>query len=76
MSTILEELKRYFQNTPQEKILSDWAETEKYDEVGPTVQEFRRVSKFFFTFEDYYPKEKEKCNILVDPKYNLRVSFF
>jgi len=37
---MLEELKRYFETTPREKILADWAKTEEYDKVGPTVDQF------------------------------------
>lgn len=76
MSNILEELKRYFQDTSQEKILSDWAELEKYDRVEPTVQEFKKVSQYFFKYDNYILSENwKKCNILANPKFNLRVSF-
>jgi len=40
MATILEKLKLYFQSNSKEKIISDWAESEKYDKVGPTIGEF------------------------------------
>ncbi len=40
MKNLVEELKRYFETTPQDKILEDWAKTEKYDKVGPTCDEF------------------------------------
>lgn len=39
-NNFFEELKKYFQNTPREQILEDWARTEKFDELGPTVEEF------------------------------------
>ena len=60
MSIILEELKRYFQDTPQEKILSDWAELEKYDQVGPTIQEFKKVTRYFFEYDNYILSKKWK----------------
>jgi hypothetical protein len=46
METILDRLKVYFDNTPDEKIELDWAKTKKYDEVNsPTVEEFLRASR-------------------------------
>ena len=76
MSNILEELKRYFQHSSQEKILNDWAELEKYDEVGPTIQEFKKVNQYFFKYDNYILSESfKKCNILANPKFNFRVSF-
>lgn len=40
MDNFVEELKKYFQETPREKVLSDWEKSKKSDEVGPTVDEF------------------------------------
>jgi hypothetical protein len=40
MNNFYEDLKKYFETTPQEKILEDWAKTKKWDNVGPTVNEF------------------------------------
>jgi len=46
METILDRLKAYFDNTPDEKIELDWEKTKKYDEVNsPTVEEFLRASR-------------------------------
>ena len=42
--SMYEKLKDYFENTPKEQIEKDWKETEKYDEVGPTVKEFIGMS--------------------------------
>jgi hypothetical protein len=36
-------LVEYFENTPREKVLEDWAKTEEFDEIGPTVDEFLNV---------------------------------
>lgn len=45
---MLEELDRYFRETPKEKIMEDWAKFEKYDQVGPTIDNFRnRHDKIF-----------------------------
>lgn len=40
MSTILENLKLYFQNNSEEQIKLDWAESVKYDDVGPKIDDF------------------------------------
>lgn len=47
MKTILESLKAYFAENTAEKIERDWAESEKYDKVGPTVNEFFSQSKIY-----------------------------
>ena len=46
MKDFLKEVKEYFENTPQDKINSDWTKYEEFDQVGPTVDEFLK------TFED------------------------
>jgi hypothetical protein len=38
--TMLEQLKTYLETTPRDQILADWAKTEEYDKVGPTVDQF------------------------------------
>jgi hypothetical protein len=35
-----EKLKQYFEETPREKILEDWAKSAEFDNVGPTVDDF------------------------------------
>ena len=39
MSNFLEGLKHYFENTPKEKILEDWAKTAEFEGVGITLEE-------------------------------------
>lgn len=45
MNNFFEELKKYFHDTPRDQVLEDWAKSEKFDEVGPTVEEFLRNTK-------------------------------
>lgn len=45
MSTLLENLKKYFAETPREQVERDWAESRKFDKVGVTVKEFIENSK-------------------------------
>jgi hypothetical protein len=35
-----EKLKQYFEETPREKVLEDWAKSAEYNNVGPTVDDF------------------------------------
>lgn len=42
MKTITEKLKEYFDNTPEDKILSDWEKSKEWDNVGITVDKFVR----------------------------------
>ena len=37
---INELLKKYFKDTPREKVLENWAKSEKFDNIGPTRDEF------------------------------------
>jgi hypothetical protein len=39
-SNFYEKLKQYFEETPREKILEDWAKSAEFDNVGPTVDDF------------------------------------
>lgn len=41
MNNILEDLKKYFRETPREKIMSDWADTKlNSPKGGPKLREF------------------------------------
>lgn len=40
MGKLLEDLKEYFKNTSQEQIDKDFEEIEKYNEIGPSVDEY------------------------------------
>ena len=47
MNTILEKLKLYFRSNSREKIEEDWKKTEKYDKIGPTIDNFIDKSHLF-----------------------------
>ena len=40
-----EELVEYFENTPRHKVLEDWAKSEKWNNVGPTIDELLNNNK-------------------------------
>jgi hypothetical protein len=72
MSTLLEDLKKYFSETPQEEIISDWAKSEKYDEVGPPVDQFIEFSKSYYTVEcpdSNNINQVQITNIINNPKF-------
>lgn len=47
MNNFFEELKKYFETTPQDKVLKDWAKSEAFDKTGPTVEEFISYSQLY-----------------------------
>lgn len=53
MQNLLEDLKAYFNSTPQSKIDSDWAKYASYDEVGP------KVSELLTHFETHFPYKED-----------------
>jgi hypothetical protein len=44
----LEELKKYFKETPKEKILEDWEKSKELDNVGVSVEEFLKETNKHF----------------------------
>ena len=71
MKTVLEALRFYFQNTSAEQISLDWADTEKYDVVGPKIDDFLYQSKVFYETEtrNSYWEFNCKNEILENPKF-------
>ncbi|WBV59481.1 hypothetical protein PFY12_10465 [Chryseobacterium camelliae] len=51
MKTLFENLKQYFQSNTREQIEQAWAEFDKYNIVGPTVDEFIHQSKYYNTLD-------------------------
>ena len=79
MSTLLEDLRKYFKETPEEKIKNDWANSEKYDDVGPSVDKFIEDSRKYYTVECQDTNSISQMqfnNISNNQKFELRVSFF
>lgn len=42
---LLQKLKEYFENTPQDILEKDWKETEYLNEIGPDVDEYLEYVK-------------------------------
>ena len=68
-----EELKKYFEVTPREKILEDWNKSSEFDNIGPTVEEFLNNTKEKYV-EEFLIREGcqrmecdgENCNFFED----------
>lgn len=41
---LIEDLKKYFETTPKETVLENWAKSETFDEIGPTMDEFLNIT--------------------------------
>lgn len=50
MSNFYEQLKQYFENTPQNQVLEDWAKSKEFDNIGPSVEEFITYSQQYNTY--------------------------
>ena len=42
---MLEQLKKYFEETPREQILKDWESTKEFDNVGITAEDFLKMQE-------------------------------
>lgn len=72
MNNFLEDLKKYFETTPQNKVLEDWAKTEEFDQCGVLVS----------TFLEQYILSQKEVNITSEmitskysPNFNSGFSF-
>ncbi len=71
MGNMLEELKKYFETTPREKVLEDWAKTEAFDQVGPTMDEFLTQTRLYYQVYSSDPLQGYLINnIEYSPKYS------
>ena len=50
MNNFFEEVRKYLEETPQEKVLEDWAKSAHLDDVGPSVEDFLRHSQYYHIF--------------------------
>lgn len=56
MGYFVEKLKKYFEETPREKVLEDWEKTKEWDNVGITVEEVLQN-----TCENIKKNDEGKC---------------
>lgn len=62
MNAILEQLKEYFNNTPRDVIEKEWHEYDKYNEIGPTVNEYLAFINQIIVKTEKKPIEPTKIN--------------
>ncbi|MCG9881275.1 MAG: hypothetical protein MH472_11815 [Bacteroidia bacterium] len=55
MNNFFEELKKYFEVTPPEKVFEDWAKSAEFDNVGPTVEEFLNNTNQYYQIHSEEP---------------------
>lgn len=67
MGTLLESLKRYFENTPKDILENDWKENEYLDNIGPDVTEYVNYVQEYFRVNVNY-EDKLNYNITADIK--------
>lgn len=58
-NNFFEELKKYFENTPREQVLADWAKSADFDNVCPAIEDILSFSKRRQKIELIEPKESE-----------------
>lgn len=68
MNNRLEELKKYFRETPREKVMSDWKATQKNFRRGPSVKEFLEFSHVKLKEQSFFVIN-EINDSLITPKY-------
>jgi hypothetical protein len=75
MNNFFEDLKKYFETTPREQVLNDWAKSVEFDKIGPTVEEFLKKTQ-----EYYHIYSEEPLNVptagLNEYSSNYSSSFF
>lgn len=52
MNDFIEDLKKYFENTPREKVLEDWDKTESFDNIGPSMDELINHTNKIYNMKD------------------------
>ena len=67
---LLQQLKEYFENTPREVVEKEWHEYDKYNEIGPSVEEYLEyVSNIR---QPQYPKTYEECAEILLERASVR----
>ena len=61
---LLQQLKEYFDNTPREVIEKEWHQYDKYNEIGPKVNEYLEYVNNIR--QPKYPKTYEECSGVIN----------
>lgn len=70
MNDFLEDLKKYFENTPEEEVLRLWEKSAELDSIGVTMSDFlRNLNRYHFTFTPPNPEIKNRFETNINPKF-------
>jgi hypothetical protein len=71
MDNFFEELKKYFEQTPQEEILKVWEKSASVDDIGMTVEDFLANSTHYYPIFSTDPNTKCASQLMnnLDPKF-------
>ncbi|PQA89833.1 hypothetical protein SAMN05421796_1168 [Chryseobacterium piscicola] len=76
MKTNFELLQEFLDNTPKEKVLSEWNKTEAMDTIGPPAMEFLKWSENIYRVKNLEsPLNSKKINKQENPEYYFGFSF-
>lgn len=67
---LLQQLKEYFENTPREVVEKEWHEYDKYNEIGPSVEEYLEYVSNIRQLQ--YPKTYEECAEILLERASVR----
>lgn len=71
MNNFFEDLKKYFEVTPREKVLEDWAKSEEFDQVGPVMDDF--LAQTYWYCKIHLEDPLINCNT-INNEYNPKFS--
>ena len=55
MNNFLEDLKKYFEVTPRDKVLTDWEKSAEFNKVGPTIDDFLQHTNQYYQIHSEEP---------------------
>lgn len=59
MSSIVEQLRKYFEEATQEELDKEWEELKHWNEIGPTVDEYLESLKKYGLYPNETDNDKE-----------------
>jgi hypothetical protein len=70
MSNFYEALKQYFEDTPREKVLENWAKSAEFDKIGPSVDEFMKHTQAQRSYYNFvHPQAKQNPQEVTTSNY-------
>lgn len=70
MNNFLEDLKKYFENTPKEEVLKQWRKSAELDSIGVSMNDFlRNLNHYHFTFIPSNSETEKQFETNINPKF-------